>query len=124
MALWLAQTKSIAPYVTWIGVMMGALTLVAIALLVFRAKVLGKDQGLGQGMLDDLRAMRDRGEITPEEFEAARSAMIARLKPTPAPGVATANPAAAAKPKGALVARPGFDLTGRPLPKPDETPDR
>lgn len=128
MPLWIAQAKSIGPYVTWIGVMMGALALVTIAILAFRARVLGKDSGGDQaGMLDDLRAMRDRGEITPEEFDAAKAAMIARLAPARGSGATPPRPAPMSKPRpsGGLVAKPGFDLTGQPLPKPpDESPDR
>jgi hypothetical protein len=104
-------------------VTMGGLALATIALLAFRSKVLGKDGGADQaGMLDKLRAMRDRGEMTPEEFDAAKSAMIAKL----APGRGgLAEPVRAAPPKKSsathgLVAKPGFDLTGRPLPRPPD----
>ena len=128
MVVWIAQAKSIGPYVTWIGVMMGALALVTIAILAFRTRVLGKDSGGDQGgMLDDLRAMRDRGEISPEEFDAAKAAMISRLAPARVSGATPPKPAPASKPRpaGGLVARPGFDLTGEPLPKPPgESPDR
>ena len=35
--------------------------------------------------LSDLRAMRDRGEITPEEYEQTRARVIAKVKGKPLP---------------------------------------
>jgi hypothetical protein len=125
--LWITAIKTWnwGPYVTWIGVMIGALTVVTIAILAIRGRLLGKDAGgVQKGMLDDLRAMRDRGEMTQAEFDAARAAMIARLAPgrAGAPASARPVPAASSGSKG-LIAKPGFDLTGRPLPKaPGERP--
>jgi hypothetical protein len=128
MLLLLAPEKSITPYAIWIGVMIGALVVAAVVLLIFRSRVLSKDSGtVSSGMLDELRAMLNRGDLTQEEFDAAKAAMVAKLAPRPA-----SVPAAVLKPKAkpvattdARVAPPGFDLTGRPLPKPrDEGPAR
>lgn len=51
-----------------------------IAITVTRRRMFTKSAAAEQsGILDDLRRMRDRGEITPEEFDAARKSIAARL---------------------------------------------
>src|ERR1043165_4832409 len=121
----LAAERSMGPYITWIAVMMGAVTISAVVILLLRARVLGK--GAAQqdaGLMDDLREMRDSGELSVEEFDAAKKALRDRLAastsgPPPKP---TKRPRPA--PRG-TVAPPGYDLTGSPLPKPpDEAGDR
>ena len=128
MLLLLAAEKSITPYATWIGVMIGALVIAALVLLIFRRRVLAKDSGgVSAGMLDELRAMLQRGDLTQEEFDAAKAAMVAKLaaKPGAAPAAMLKPKARPAAPADVRVARPGFDLTGRPLPKArDEGPAR
>ena len=42
----------------------------------------GRPEGFG---LDELRAMLDRGEITPEEHDRARRRMVDRVRSAPAP---------------------------------------
>jgi len=113
--------RDLGPYLIWLGVMMAAVIAAGVVLLILRSRVLGKGRAASEsGLLDNLRAMRDRGEISPEEFDAAKSAMAGRIAGAPA------QPAPAPKKKiaprtGDRVAPPGFDLTGRPLPrKPDE----
>lgn len=110
------------PYLIWLGVMMAAVITAGVVLLILRASVLGRGRASSEsGLLDNLRAMRDRGEMSPEEFDAAKSAMASRLavgslaQSTPAPKKKIAPHT------GDRVAPPGFDLTGRPLPPgPDE----
>lgn len=70
------------------------------------------------GLTEQLRAMRDRGELTPEEYDEARLVIVARatgkdLAALRADGIRKA---------GGRVAEPGFDLLGRPLPGPAATP--
>lgn len=63
--------------------------------------------------LPELRRLRDSGAITREEYEVARDALIGR-----SPGEPT-QPTRARRRLGAdgsLIAAPGFDLTGEPLP--------
>jgi hypothetical protein len=122
----LLAARELGPYLIWLGVMMAAVTVAGVALLIFRASVLGKGKAAAEaGILDSLRSMRERGEISQEEFDAARSAMVTRMA-----GRAAASPAVPPSPRakasgGERVAPPGFDLTGRPLPPaPDEGPDR
>lgn len=44
------------------------------------------------GMLDDLRRMRDTGQISVEEFDAARKTIAARLAGKPVPGSGMKSP--------------------------------
>jgi hypothetical protein len=66
----------------WVGLLIVAVMVLGAAILVLRRNVLSRGGPADQspGFMEDLRRMRDRGEITPEEFEAARRAMIARIK--------------------------------------------
>ena len=51
-----------------------------LGVLAVRRRMLAKDTAADQGgLLDDLRAMRDRGQITPEEFDAARKSIAAKM---------------------------------------------
>jgi hypothetical protein len=99
-----------------------------LAVMAMRRRLLVKDSAAAtQGrLMDDLRAMRDRGEITPDEYDAARATMAARLsgRPASAPAAAPApipRPAPRAS-EQTIRAKPGFDLTGAPLPHPTALP--
>lgn len=120
----LAQTKSLLPFFAWLGVAIAGVALVGLAMMWYRRRVLSKGaEGGGRDLMDGLRAMRDRGELTPEEYDAAKRAMVARLAGAspPEPPRPGSTPQPVRKPAaapGARVATPGFDLTGAPLPKP------
>lgn len=68
--------------------------------------------------LEGLRALRDQGAITAQEYETARDALIGRV--SGASGGAKL-PKRRVGPEGELTAQPGFDLTGERLP--DARPD-
>lgn len=99
----------------WLGGMIVLLMIAAGGVLVLRARLL--DRGARSGgpglFLDELRAMRDRGELSPAEYDAARSAMAARLAGGPRSDAGSPDSPAT------LRARPGVDLTGDPLPDSD-----
>jgi len=107
----------------WAGVGLAIVVGAGIVVLCYRRKLLGGDRAAdAAGLLDDLREMRDRGEISDEEFSAAKQTMAARL--TGQMGVAGVKPhERKMKSAGDLVARPGFDLTGAKLPEPP-SPDK
>jgi hypothetical protein len=111
-----------------IALIIVGLLILGVVLITARRRLLSKDvqtvMGSAGSLLDELRRMRNRGQITAEEYDAARLAATSRVaggKPGP-PGterqaptgakVAPRSPAA-----GEVVAPPGFDLTGAPLPK-------
>lgn len=83
-----------------------------------RHRALSDQTGSGLGLtLADLRRLHASGQLSDEEFDAARAAIVG---------------AAGGKPQGArpstghgqdgfhMQAAPGTDLTGDPLPKPDQ----
>jgi hypothetical protein len=88
---WLAQlpqTSSARIYsendvLTWGGILIGVVLIGSVFIMLLRRRLrdsstpTGDDAGFS---LSDLRAMRDRGEITPEEFEQTRAKVIAKVK--------------------------------------------
>ncbi|MFG0327138.1 MAG: SHOCT domain-containing protein [Phycisphaerales bacterium JB037] len=117
---------------SWVGVLIWSAVLIVLVtvgglvLLAIRRRLFGShesthDAGL---VMEELRRMRDRGEISDEEFRATRSAMIERDwggapagdAAPPARPVASPRPRVDEAEEGDLRARPGFDLTGEPLP--------
>lgn len=123
---------SMTEFLLYLGLAMVAIIGAGVGIMLYRRRVLAEDAGGARArMLEQLRSMRDRGELTPEEFDAARRAAISPSVGRPGekarkPGTGnTASPTPRAKPaaeSGPRVAQPGFDLTGAPLPRPrDET---
>jgi hypothetical protein len=124
--------KSATSVLTWAGLLIVAAVGLGLAILILRRYLLAKDIG-GEahvGLMESLRAMRDEGRISPEEFDIAKRRMAARAagrspdQPA-APRVPPASPTRTAsarttpaRPAPELRSRPGFDLTGAPLPKP------
>ncbi|MDX9910892.1 MAG: SHOCT domain-containing protein [Phycisphaerales bacterium] len=115
-----------------LGVLIVIVLVGGIALLYLRKRFLSENAGDAPALLlDDLRDLRRRGEISEEEYERARGAIVGRM--SDAMGVRSAGPRSAASgptparpavpPDPSLrVARPGYDLTGAPLPQPGESP--
>lgn len=66
----------------WIGVLILVVVVGGIGAMLVRRRLLDKDAGAAgtAGFLDELRAMQRRGEISPEEFEATRKAMSAKIR--------------------------------------------
>lgn len=123
---WLAQSRQAPPVELWIwlGALVVATLVLGVILLAMRRRLLDSDDaepGAGS-MLDDLRAMRDRGEISQAEYDHTRKTIAARAagrEPPPRPDESRSPEA----PDGSVAARPGYDLTGAPLPRP-ESPKR
>ena len=86
----LAQTARSSPSQIFfvVGLLIGAAVVLGLVILLVRRKMLGKESGGAEeaGLMDQLRHLRDSGEITPEEFYAARKSMVARMtRDTPKP---------------------------------------
>jgi hypothetical protein len=97
----------------WLGALLLAALLGGALLFYLRHRLLGPDlPDSGKGLMEDLRAMRDRGEISEDEYEHARISMIAKATGRDAQQLRNE----AIRKAGGRVAEPGFDLTGRPLP--------
>ncbi len=114
----LTLARDLTPFFGWLGVAIGVIVVAGSALLVYRRRVLSDDSARDaqSGLMDQLRAMRDRGDLTPEEYDAAKRAMVARVSGSAAP------PAPRASSPADRIAPAGFDLTGAPLPKPPKGP--
>lgn len=71
-------------------------------------------------ILSELRALRESGELSEQEFEQAKQALIAGIRGERASdaNVRITKPAAAPRRSDARNAPPGVDLTGEPLPEP------
>ncbi|MFG0260372.1 MAG: SHOCT domain-containing protein [Phycisphaerales bacterium JB041] len=115
--------KELLPYILTVGVMIVLVMAAGIALYVVRGRLFGKD-GPKQldhgGVLETMRAMRDRGEISEEEYRTTQAALVAKATEKRAsPSAPEADPiktqTSTGQP-GDRRAKPGFDLTGDPLP--------
>lgn len=115
-----------------IGVFIVAVVTLGVVLLMVRRRMLAGDNELAgaRSLLDQLREMRRKGEMSEEEYEATRRALATKLAlkvkggeavaPSPsyaprAPRTSTNTLPKANRP-GARLAPPGYDLTGDPLP--------
>ncbi len=84
----------------WGAVLIGLVTVGSVIIMFLRRRLkAGASPVQGAGFsLSELRAMRDRGEITPEEYEQTRTRVIAAVKkesreyPKPKRGPADAPP--------------------------------
>lgn len=111
-----------------IGGFIIAVLLLGVVILAVRRRMFTRDNDLqgSRSLMDQLRVMRDKGQMSDEEYEATRRSLASKvaanvLREAPvAPEVrGTRIPRGAggiAGPASARVARPGFDLTGEPLP--------
>lgn len=109
----LAQTtsKSIGPVLINLGVLIAVVVAMGFIILLVRKWMLSVDRGAESGSLfDDLKRLRDSGEISELEHDYLRKSIAAMAAGKEPP----ARPPELAPTE--LRARPGFDLTGAPLP--------
>lgn len=98
----------------WVGVLGVFVVIGGVVALRLRKRMLEgvEPEDTRAGLLQQLRAMHDRGELTEAEFRSARDRVLGRATPRARParlhGEITED--------GGLRARPGMDLTGDPLP--------
>ena len=110
-----AQNAQLDPrFFIAIGGLIVAAVIGGILLAVLKSRLLGDSERAAEtgGLMDELRRARDVGEITSEEYEAARKVMAARAAGMTEEEVSRIRD----KALGAKVAEPGLDLTGQPLP--------
>lgn len=122
-----AASSTSADVVIWVGVLIVAVLLLGALILLVRKRMLAKDKHGADNWIGDLRQMHKRGELSTEEYESARRALTAKFAagaganaatPTPRPTRPPAPRAATSE----LRAKPGFDLTGAPLPTNSSVP--
>ena len=78
-----AHDYTVGQVLMWGAILIGIVFLGSIFIMLLRRRL--KDPALPTGAdagfsLSDLREMRDRGEITPEEYEQTRARVIAKVK--------------------------------------------
>ena len=101
----------------WVGALIVASLVFGVVVLAMRRRLLSaSDVSASPGsMLNDLRAMLERGEISRAEYDHTRATIAARAagrQPPPRPDTQRGPEA----PDGSIAARPGYDLTGERLP--------
>lgn len=108
--------RSTSPFWLWLFVLIVVTVAAGVVLLMVRRRLIegeGADQHSGT-LMEQLRRMRDRGEISESEYDLTRRSIAARAAgrepPAPAAPVDRAG-------ESGRVARPGYDLTGERLPE-------
>jgi hypothetical protein len=66
----------------WGGILIGVVVVGSVFIMLLRRHMNAGSRGAQDAgfSLSDLRAMRDRGEITPQEYEQTRARVIAKVK--------------------------------------------
>ena len=101
--------------IPWLVVSVVLAVIGTVVIVYLRRKLFADDESAQPtGMMSELRAMRDRGEISEDEYERTRAVMVAKATGKDPETVRLD----AIRKSGGKVAQPGFDLTGQPLPKP------
>jgi hypothetical protein len=121
----LAANNSVVPALALLGGLIVVIVLAGLGVLYLRRNVLGKpgSGGAEGGLFDELRRMRDAGTLSREEYERAKRRMVAKVSGAePARPVKKAPPVQALPGEGEIRSKPGFDLTGTPLPRPHDRP--
>jgi len=103
--------------ILWVGVLIALALALGIAVMVVRKRVFSDDreQADGAGLVTSLRAARDRGEISQEEYEHTLQRIRGRLKGEALPRAPQRERPMSSE-DGELRAAPGFDLAGDPGP--------
>ncbi len=76
------SARDLVPLFMWIGLAVVVLVIAGIVVMAVRRRMLsGVDASAGEAtLMQDLRDMRDRGEISDEEFRSIRATMVERAK--------------------------------------------
>ncbi|MEZ6318347.1 MAG: SHOCT domain-containing protein [Phycisphaerales bacterium] len=80
----LARTfTDLTPMLVWLGVLIAVTVVAGIVLLALRRSLLAPPssrEGALSGLMDDLRAMHARGDLTDDEFAAAKRRMVEKIR--------------------------------------------
>lgn len=116
MALTAASSGDAFDALLWAGVLIVVVVAGGFVLMWLRARLFKADEpdrGGDSGMLDDLRRAHRAGTLTDDQFQRARDRVL-RSARGEEPGVRPVHHEVTAD--GAVRAKPGYDLTGVPLP--------
>lgn len=115
----MARKPGITDVLLPVGLMIVAVVILAIVVVNVRRRILGRESALNHpaSLMEDLRRMRDSGELSQEEFEASRARVTAAITGRPVAASVVAPRTRPSDDMGPIRrAKPGFDLTGAPLP--------
>jgi len=130
-------SSAVGELLLWLGALIGLVLIGGAVLMALRSRLSrdkpDDDRSDASSMLESLRRMRERGEISIEEFESTRARLVGRAagqSPARAEGPITSDTSenhgpgagsdAGARRDGRWQAKPGLDLAGDPLPTPRE----
>ena len=65
--------------ILWIGVLIAVIMVGFVALMWVRRRMFMGESDQSGGLMDSLRKMRDTGQMSQQEYDAARKAMVARI---------------------------------------------
>lgn len=101
----------------WAGVLIVVVVLGGLVMMWLRSRMFRADDqdaaSGASGMLEDLRRAHRAGTLSDEQFQRARDRVLSAAQGKPASGRAGHHEVTE---DGAVRAKPGFDLTGQPLP--------
>jgi hypothetical protein len=73
------QSGAIGRILISLGLMIGALVVLGVALMALRRRLLAPERAPEAGMFEQLRRMQADGRITPQEYDAIRQRVVSRL---------------------------------------------
>lgn len=121
-----------------LGILIVGIVIGGMVLMYFRRKMNERESAFGNpgSIMEELRRLRKEGVLSEAEYEASRRAATSKLmpskgatapaapepksRPVPRPSAVPPRRASEGGKPTERVAKPGFDLTGAPLPKPTD----
>lgn len=106
---------------TWVFALIILIVVGGLVVIAMRRKLLSKDSFIGHesGLMDEMRGMHARGELTTEEYDRIRKRLVAKAAGKDPDAIAAKPEPTGPKASRERTAKPGFDLAGDPLPEPD-----
>ena len=96
----------------WVLLLIGVMIVAGVVIMFVRNRMRADDGPVATNVFAELESMLASGQISQEEYKAARKRLAERVS-----GKRVIDPSSVIIRNGELVARPGVDLTGRPLPR-------
>ena len=118
------SSGAVGGVLVWMGLLVGLTIAGGVVMIAVRKRALSRDQQSIDtgGLMDSLKAARDAGDLSEEDFRAARLRLLgldqadATGTSRPLPPAAAARAPSTADFRSDRQAKPGYDLTGDPLP--------
>lgn len=73
-------SRDVGPLLLWLGVLIVAVIAMFVVVMMVRRWMLSRDHGMSDGVqMETLRELRDRGALSPEEYEKVKRTMAERM---------------------------------------------